>query len=204
MSDMFSPVQHHTSVSTSSPPFLHPGLAHCDAVQRLRSVFPRPSLMASDAPQLPTANTPFGRMSRLAKHTPFGFLPERAHQVAMLEHSTPIKHGRFVSPHQLWNLLYILGKGTQCCIFGRGCLGSFPSLTGRLSISVSPLDSDYLFCIKWEFLLWTWLPAHERTVLHLQVKSRLGFKRFASVAELCEGLVVLIQAFFAFSKGQKT
>lgn len=142
-------------------------------------------------------------MSRLAKHTPFGFLLEQAHQVAMLKHSTSIKHGRFASPHQLWNLLYILGKGTQCCIFGQGCLGSFPSLTGRLSISLSTLDSGCLFCIKWEFLLWTWLPAHERTVLHLQVKSRLGFKRFASVAELCEGLVVLIQAFFAFSKGQK-
>lgn len=43
-------------------------------------------------------------------------------------------------------------------------------------------------------------PPHERLVLDLWVKSQLGFKCFASVAELHEVLVVFIQAFFAFSK----
>lgn len=45
-------------------------------------------------------------------------------------------------------------------------------------------------------------PPHERLVLDLRVKSRLGFKCFASVAELHEGLVVFIQAFFAFPRSK--
>lgn len=44
---------------------------------------------------------------------------------------------------------------------------------------------------------------HERMLLDLQVKCRSDCGCLSSVAELCEGLVVFIQAFFAFLE-QKT
>lgn len=40
----------------------------------------------------------------------------------------------------------------------RDCWVALPHSPGCLSISVSPFDSYCLFCIKWEFLLWTQVP----------------------------------------------
>lgn len=44
---------------------------------------------------------------------------------------------------------------------------------------------------------------HERMLLDLQVRSQFGLRRLSSVAELCERLVLFIQAFFAFLGGNK-